>query len=105
MSDEKCQRCGDSGPDLRTITMSCSYDMSELGLPFERAVDASYLLDVCKNCRASWLESIKIWFNESATTKPIGSGIFVRRNGINVEITEEEWARENPGREPVRVRK
>lgn len=31
-----------------------------------------------------------------------GSGIFVRENGKTIEITEEEWYKRNPGREPVR---
>lgn len=49
---------------------------------------------VCKGCRADWMSAIKNWF----LTKPVeqqscGSGIFVRENGRNVEITEEEWRR------------
>lgn len=36
MSDgEKCQRCGDVGEDRRTLFMSCSYEMSELRVPFK----------------------------------------------------------------------
>lgn len=30
-----------------------------------------------------------------------GSGIFVRRNGSNIEITREEWEKASPGQEPV----
>lgn len=49
-------------------------------------------LRVCKECRADWMQIIKTWFN----TKPVqpescGSGIFIRRNGVNVEVTLEEW--------------
>ncbi len=33
-----------------------------------------------------------------------GSGIFVRENGAIKEITEEEWRRRHPDREPVRNR-
>lgn len=32
-----------------------------------------------------------------------GSGIFIRRNGQTVEISQEEWDRAFPGQEPVRV--
>ena len=51
-----------------------------------------FTLRVCKECRASWMSSIADWFKESPT-KPesCGSGIYIRRDGINVEITEEEW--------------
>lgn len=31
----------------------------------------------------------------------VGSGIFVRRNGATVEVSREEWDRDNPGIEPV----
>lgn len=32
---EKCQRCGETGEDRRTLWMACFYQMSELGLPFD----------------------------------------------------------------------
>jgi hypothetical protein len=32
-----------------------------------------------------------------------GSGIFIRRNGRTVEISQEEWDRAFPGQEPVRM--
>ena len=61
-----------------------------------------YRLLVCKDCRADWMAAIKLWFNERRTPKRgCGSGIFVRENGTNVEISREEWYRRNPGREPV----
>jgi hypothetical protein len=48
--------------------------------------------------------SLDIWFKlDSPVQKEQGSGIFVRKNGATVEISEEEWYRNNPGREPVRV--
>ena len=64
-----------------------------------------YTLRVCKDCRALWMQAIKDWFENGPKEKEpsCGSGIFVRRNGTNVEITEEEWYLENPGREPYRV--
>lgn len=39
---------------------------------------------------------------EGVVTEP-GSGIFVRENGKNVEISVEEWNSRNPGREPLMV--
>lgn len=72
-----------------------------------------YTLRVCKRCRGEWLEAVESWFNaqpegedgdaDEPEGSSIGSGIFVRRNGRNVEITEEEWYKNNPGREPVRA--
>lgn len=145
---KKCQRCDEEGEDLRTLNMSCFYDMSELAIPFKEEIlfdaDAKHLrkakeattielhgghkfnispgtvfsdgeltlvhiytLRVCKSCRADWLDAIQQWFQNTHWKHdclPVGSGIFIRRNGANVEITEEEWYRLNPGREPVRVR-
>lgn len=64
-----------------------------------------YTLTVCKACRGSWIGAIQEWFNEPKKERvKVGSGIFVRENGTSVEITEEEWNRRNPGREPVRYR-
>jgi hypothetical protein len=144
VEDDKCQRCGDDGGDMRTLYMACFYAMEELGLPFEDAVyfDAStkdlrkasaplsvdlgagkkinlsagtvrcdgeltpkrfYTLRVCKECRADWMTAISTWFNDRKSNG-CGSGIFVRRNGASVEITEDEWYQLNPGREPVRIR-
>lgn len=65
-----------------------------------------YTLRVCKDCRADWMSAIQNWFKSTAWAHdrlPCHSGIFVRRNGANVEITQEEWDRENPGREAVKA--
>lgn len=51
-----------------------------------------YTLRVCKDCRASWLDALATWFAAAGEfPESIGSGIFVRRNGVNVEISHEEW--------------
>lgn len=48
--------------------------------------------------------SLGIWFTlDTPVKKEHGSGIFVRKNGGLVEVSEEEWYRDNPGREPLRV--
>lgn len=51
-----------------------------------------YTLRVCKSCRSDWMQAIKSW-HESApdARKSVGSGIFVRKLGKTVEITQEEW--------------
>lgn len=122
--DESCARCGDVGPDLRTLWMACGYAMHEFPVPFKQVAivgrlakyegerDTSmgrvpafaepdgeerrrpfYTLRVCKSCRASWLEAITAWFKSGGLARPSpGTGIFVRRHGVNVELTEEEAA-------------
>ena len=44
--------------------------------------------------------SLSVYLVLEPTSKR-GSGIFVRRNGENVEITREEWDQAFPGQEPV----
>lgn len=39
---------------------------------------------------------------KGAAVQRKSSGIFIRENGATVEISEEEWNRRNPDREPVR---
>jgi hypothetical protein len=87
--------------------MACFYEMSELGLPFEKLAVGEkgfYTLRVCKDCRADWMTAIKGWFLNPSRRERCGSGIFVRRNGATIEITEEEWYGDNPGREPIRLK-
>jgi hypothetical protein len=129
MSKEICQRCGEKDYDRRTLWMSCLYEMAELDVPFEqksvtvrvdkvlkanesfegKPIETSefrphfYTLLVCKGCRGDWMGAIEKWFKEKPIRESCGSGIFVRRNGATVEITEEEWKEENPNREPIRV--
>ena len=63
-----------------------------------------FCIRVCKECRADWMKAVKDWYFEAHTKQAsCGSGIFVRRNGVNVEITEDEWNRDNPDRVPYRV--
>lgn len=48
--------------------------------------------------------SLDVYLNlPSAKRQTAGSGIFVRENGRILEISEEEWFRRNPDREPVRA--
>lgn len=107
MSKEICQRCNEKELDRRTLWMACFYAMEELGLPFKqmKAGDQNFFtLRVCKACRADWMRAIQKWFNEKPVKESCGSGIFVRRNGATIEITEEAWKQLYPDREPVRIR-
>ena len=40
---------------------------------------------------------------KGATISKFSSGIFIRENGETKEISEEEWCKKNPDREPVRL--
>jgi len=53
-----------------------------------------YQVRVCKDCRADWMASVQKWFEDPPKVREgCGSGIFVRENGTNVEVTEEEFRR------------
>lgn len=85
MESEKCQCCGESGQDRRTLHMSCLYDMSELSIPFVEHVEIDphtkkvklreHRLQVCKDCRGDWLRAIEKWFldNHNKRKEIIGS--------------------------------
>ena len=66
-----------------------------------------YTLRVCKDCRAEWMNAIKQWFNaKKSVDRPTGTGVYVRKNGTNVELNEEEveeWKVAHGGAEPCRV--
>jgi len=95
--------------------------MNELGIPFIKQILRPLKIDkdditkgkrhfhtlrVCKECRADWMNSIKVWFeNKPVIEESCGSGIFIRENGALKEITEEEWYKRNPDCEPVKVKK
>ena len=108
-----CQKCKEEGEDRRTLWMACLYEMNELAIPFcEESLFTNdyprcdgrkfYTLRVCKDCRASWMQAIKDWFNEPIVKEEsCGSGIYIRENGINKEITEEEWTRRCPNVQPA----
>ena len=120
---EQCQKCKEVGEDRRTLRMSCFYAMEELNLPFVinrlSVVDSEefmksqkvitndmnfYTLRVCKDCRADWMTAIQTWFNDQPEKKEsCGSGIFIRKNGATIEVTEEEFRQFAPGVIPTRL--
>lgn len=103
---EDCTRCGDTGYDRRTLSVACFYDLGELNIPWQTPKPPAgqpYRVRFCKDCRADFIGALAEWFAKKPDRSSPGTGIFVRRNGANVEISEEEWYRDNPGREPVRA--
>ncbi len=104
--DDTCQRCNQLTEDIRIIEMSCGYAMNELPIPLgiENVLDShgSFTLRVCKDCRAQWMESLVEWFKHPKKYERCGSGIWVRRYGANIEITEEEFKSKHPCIEPTR---
>jgi hypothetical protein len=111
---QECQRCHELGEDRRTISMSCLYDMDELGIPFKHKIIQNtisgnnnnfYTLTVCKQCRGSWMEAQVNWFNGVDNAESCGSGIYIREYGAVKEITEEEWYERNPDITPVGYKK
>jgi len=47
--------------------------------------------------------SLDVYLESDEPVPNTGSGIFVRRNGATVEITQAEWDDLHPGREPVQL--
>ena len=114
---EICQRCKEEGEDRRTLWMACFYEMNELQIPFEKEsireggirddhpndIHNFYTLRVCKDCRSDWMTAIQDWFKSQPNHKGCGSGIYVRVNGANREVSEYEFRMMYPGVEPTRV--
>lgn len=49
-----------------------------------------FTLRVCKDCRADWMNAIQKWWHNVDSHDSTGTGVFVRENGTNRELTEEE---------------
>lgn len=110
MSIITCQRCGqETHGDDRTVLMACGYEMDELKLPFGKVElptkDHFYALSVCKQCRSDWMVAIKQWFEHPTLWPETGTGVYVRRFGANLELTEEQIKEQFPDGDCVRVLK
>jgi len=83
---------------LEAGTVRCKGELTPRGV---------YTLRVCKNCRAEWMNMIETWFKAGKTIdKPTGTGVYMRRNGANVELMPDEvqqWRAAHGGVEPCRV--
>jgi hypothetical protein len=96
------QYCEQTGTEPNPIVGEIKV-FAEMDPEVENRLYRFYTLRVCKDCRGQWMGAIQAWFNEGLRERVSpGSGIFIREHGATIEISEEEWYRRNPGREPVR---
>jgi len=83
---------------LEPGTVKCSGDLTPRHF---------YTMRVCKACRAEWMQQIKSWFHcPKRIDKPTGTGAYIRENGANREMTQEEvdqFTKER-GYEPCRIK-
>lgn len=67
---ETCQRCRVKSPDLRTLLLTCLYNLEETGIPFvvydHIASDGRkfYALRICKECRGLFIRALMEWFGQ-----------------------------------------
>lgn len=103
--------------------MACFYAMEELGVPFKEEtysispigpfgvddehsfVERFYTLRVCKECRATWMEALQAWFNQTPAeefpTEPdMEANIPVRINGSVRFLTEKQYFERYPEKSP-----
>jgi hypothetical protein len=102
-----CQKCNKDVKELHKIWMLCGNDMSQLGAfePTKFVGIEFFTIQVCDDCRASWMEYIMNWYNAPILSDIAeGSGIFVRINMETREISEKEWNRMYPGTVPYRMK-
>ena len=102
-----CHKCSKDVKDLHKIWMLCGNDMSQLGaFALTKFVGIEfYTIEVCEDCRSSWMEFMGLWFNAPILSDVAeGSGIIVRVNGEIKEISEKEWDRMYPGSVPYRMK-
>ena len=108
-----CQLCHAQGNDKRYLQMRCMYAIDEVVPEMTRSEDSNLFgMNICKNCRADLLEALGTWrmlcigkraFPKDHDGNPLQNfgNIPVRRNGVSVMLTEEEydqWVKEGkPG--------
>ena len=63
--EDICQLCLAEGPDKRTLTMSCFYDITEIVPEFSKQVlPSNYHIRICKACRGDLLGKLEAWRTE-----------------------------------------
>lgn len=102
----KCILCNAEGNDMRTLRISCMYQMDEVIPEIEPKDDIGiWHLTFCKTCRSSMLSSLEQWRLECISRRDIvkdsdgcpeewydsPANIPVRVNGATVMMTEEEY--------------
>lgn len=92
MNNNICQRCKQNNDqDIRHLVVECFYDLSEMEIPFdsffftrgESAITA-FELNICKKCRADFIQSMKEWFENPQKPEP-QTGYFVRKFGATFQ--------------------
>lgn len=78
------------GEEKSSILENISYPVFSDTPGAEERQHGFYTLRVCKKCRAEWMNAIEKWFTEIEKENATGTGVFCRKNGANVELTEEE---------------
>lgn len=105
--EEDCSICKEGpDPDLRTVAISCGYDLHEAGL--QRWPDGTYGTVVCKSCRADLIGLLRYWYSGkahlqaavNAAAKAAPATIPYRQDGATVMLTEEEFYERHPLRRP-----
>jgi hypothetical protein len=66
---DKCMACGAEGPDMRSLTISCGYALSEavpamIDLWEVTGPPGGWYLRVCKDCRAAFMQRLAGWFED-----------------------------------------
>lgn len=107
LDDKLCMLCGAYGEDKRTLRCRYFYDLKEMvpEMLFLKAED-SFFLRTCKSCRGALLQRLAEWRDERVALRPEPKDhdgyladapqdpeatIPIRKNGVLVNITQEEW--------------
>lgn len=68
---ELCARCGEPGPDRRTIEIDCFYDLSEVSSKLKLVGSSTsanaYRVRVCKECRGQFMEMLRNFLDNPCT--------------------------------------
>ena len=110
LDEQTCQMCDAHGPDKRSLTLSCLYDLHEVLPESILRQDVSrnfYYLRICKSCRGRLIGHLAEWRVECMANRGVTKGpdghvyeveadpdrnIPVRVHGALVMMTQVEWS-------------
>jgi len=58
-----CQLCGVQTPDIRSLRISCGYELKEISPKFFDLTE-HYALRMCKGCRGALMMKLREWIDE-----------------------------------------
>ncbi len=107
LDKDLCMLCGAYGADKRSWQSSCFYAIDE-AVPEALDLKDGFYLRICKSCRGRYLEGLRRWREECVGLRGFTKdhdgylydteeemdperNIPVRRNGVTVLLTREEW--------------